>query len=279
MSKHPISEADLHAYIDGALTHERRIEVERWLADHPGEAEKVRAYREQRELIKSRFDPVMAEEIPARLRNFQDRSFSFHAALSWVSDLARFPAQHAFAAILLCLTGGLAGWTAHGAFQPGMTNSPMVATGSGPAVQNAGLPRQAAIAHVVYSPEVMRPVEIGAEQEDQLIAWLSKRMGTPIRPPKLSALGYELIGGRLLPGANGPVAQFMYHTATGSRLTLYVSTEYKTDDDQHFRFTREGPVNVFYWMDGKFGLALSAGIDESELAKVAAAVREQRKPA
>jgi anti-sigma factor RsiW len=85
--------------------------------------------------------------------------------------------------------------------------------------------RQAAIAHVVYSPDVRRPVEIGAEQEEQLVAWLSKRIGSPIRPPKLGKVGYELIGGRLLPGQSGPVAQFMYHDATGQRLTLYVSAE------------------------------------------------------
>jgi anti-sigma factor RsiW len=118
-------------------------------------------------------------------------------------------------------------------------------------------------------------VEIGAEQEDQLVAWLSKRIGSPIRPPKLGALGFELIGGRLLPGTSGPVAQFMYHDASGQRLTLYVSTENAANRDTAFRFAQEGPVSVFYWIDGKFGYALSAGIGKGELARVASAVYEQ----
>lgn len=139
----------------------------------------------------------------------------------------------------------------------------------------ASLPRQAAIAHVVYSPDVRRPVEIGADQEDQLMAWLSKQLGAKIRPPKLGTLGYELIGGRLLPGASGPVAQFMYHDVTGQRLTLYVTTENTANKDTGFRFAQEGLVNVFYWIDGKFGYALSAGIDKGELARVATVVYEQ----
>ena len=107
------------------------------------------------------------------------------------------------------------------------------------------------------------------------MTWLSKRLGTPVRPPKLGALGYELIGGRLLPGNIGPVAQFMYHDASGQRLTLYVSTEIGRNQDTAFRFAKEGPVNVFYWIDGKFGYALSAGISKNELSRVATAVYEQ----
>ena len=137
------------------------------------------------------------------------------------------------------------------------------------------LPRQAAIAHVVYSPDVRRPVKITADQEDQLVKWLSKRLDMTITPLKLGALGYELIGGRLLPGNSGPVAQFMYPDASGQRLTLYVSTENTVNHDAGFRFAREGPFNVFYWVDGKFGYALSAGMDRGELARVASAVYDQ----
>ena len=98
---------------------------------------------------------------------------------------------------------------------------------------------------------------------------------TPVRPPQLGALGYELIGGRLLPGNSGPVAQFMYQDASGQRLTLYVTTENVTNRDTGFRFAREGQVNVFYWIDGKFGYALSASIDKGEQARVATAVYDQ----
>ena len=134
---------------------------------------------------------------------------------------------------------------------------------------------QAAIAHVVYSPEVRHPVEVGADQEAHLVTWLSKRLGTSIHPPRLAKLGYDLVGGRLLPGQSGPVAQFMYHDASGQRLTLYVSTEQSQNRDTGFRFSEQGPVNVFYWIDGKFGYALSGSLDRTALSRVADVVYAQ----
>ncbi len=263
MSKLPISETDLHAYADGALPAERRGEVADYLAANPADAERVCAWLAQKQELQALFAPVLDEPLPERLRALvtpppvavdrQKRPF-----------LARWSLQRIAAGLLMALVGGVAGWLGHAQYQP----SERVA-------QIMPLPRQAAVAHVVFSPDVRRPVEIGAEHEDQLVAWLSKRLGTPVRPPKLAALGYELIGGRLLPGNSGPVAQFMYHDASGQRLTLYVTTENTNNRDTGFRFAKEGPVNVFYWIDGKFGYALSAGIDKSELARVASAVYDQ----
>jgi anti-sigma factor RsiW len=159
----------------------------------------------------------------------------------------------------------MAGWTTHDRYPSAesLAKSPL------------SLPRRAAVAHAVFSPDVRRPVEVSAENEDQLVAWLSKRLGTAVRPPKLGTLGFELIGGRLLPGNSGPVAQFMYQDATGQRLTLYVSTDNATNQDSAFRFAKEGQVNVFYWIDGKFGYALSAAIDKGRLAQIATAVYDQ----
>src|SRR5439155_16750884 len=77
--------------------------------------------------------------------------------------------------------------------------------------------------------------------------WLSKRLGTEIKPPSLKPIGSELIGGRLLPGDSGQVAQFMYHDATGQRLTLYVTREtpkLANQPETAFRFGRDGPVNA-----------------------------------
>src|SRR6185312_11907936 len=81
--------------------------------------------------------------------------------------------------------------------------------------------RRAAIAHATYSPEVRHPVEVGADDEQHLVNWLSKRLGVKVRAPKLEEAGMSLVGGRLLPGESGPVALFMYQSQNGRRLTLY----------------------------------------------------------
>ena len=41
------------------------------------------------------------------------------------------------------------------------------------------------------------------------------------------------------------------------------------------RFAQEGAVNVFYWVDGPFGYALSSDADRSVLARVSAEVYQQ----
>jgi anti-sigma factor RsiW len=266
MSILPITDAELHAYIDGRLPPARKVEVESYLAAHPDKAQRLQVYVAHNAALHALFDPVLDEAVPQRLRALPRRKWQWH----W---------QSLAAGLAIAIFGGGVGWSLRGA----VDRDPQIAldttrfASSQPA---SGLAHQAAIAHVVYSPDVRRPVEIGAEQEDQLVAWLSKRLGSKIRPPRLAQLGYELIGGRLLPGAKGPVAQFMYHDRTGQRLTLYVSNEQAHNRDTGFRFASEGPVNVFYWIDGKFGYALSAGIDKGELARVASAVYDQlEKPA
>lgn len=260
MKQNPITEADLHAYIDGLLPQSRRAEIEAYLAARPAEADRLQVYRKQKDELRALFNPVMDEPIPMFLRSGPRHR-------TW--DLQRFAAG-----LVIAFVGGAAGWLLHGQVTPATLAQSPAAT-SAESVKVSALVRQAAIAHVVYSPDVRHPVEIGADQEDQLVTWLSKRLGTPIRPPKLGKLGYELIGGRLLPGESGPVAQFMYHDTTGQRLTLYVSTEQSNNKDTGFRFAQEGPVNVFYWIDGKFGYALSAGIGKAELTRIATAVYEQ----
>lgn len=259
MTSHPITEDELQAYVDDALTEEHRAAVEEHLDRHPADAERVAAYRAQKLALKALFQPMLDEPLPDRLHALTVQPLRAPAG-GWRSGLW----QRLAAGVFIAALGGAGGWLAHGQYGSGDRMARLVP-----------LSHQAAIAHVVYSPDVRRPVEIAADQEEALVKWLSKRLGTPVRPPKLGGLGYELVGGRLLPGNSGPVAQFMYHDASGQRMTLYVTTEGTEKRDTGFRFAREGPVNVFYWVDGKFGYALSAGIDKGELAKVATAVYDQ----
>lgn len=264
MNKHTINDTDLHAYVDGQLAEARRAQVAAYLAEHPQDAERVRVYQAQNQSLRELFNPVIKEPVPERLRELVSAPPLAEVGHPAGSIMSRWSLGRIAAGFMIAVVSGVGGWAAHDKYQPAEYVARM-----------PSFPRQAAIAHVVYSPDVRRPVEVGAEHEDQLVAWLSKRLGTPVHPPKLAALGYELIGGRLLPGNSGPVAQFMYHDATGQRLTLYVSTENTSNHDTAFRFAQEGPVNVFYWIDGQFGYALSAGIPKAELGRVAKAVYDQ----
>jgi len=137
---------------------------------------------------------------------------------------------------------------------------------------------RAARAHLVYAPEVRHPVEVDATQQEHLVKWLSKRLGLDLKVPLLTGEGFELLGGRLLPGPEGPVAQFMYQDSAGKRLTLYVSKPNRADQPAAFRFAQEGPVAVFYWIDRDCGYALSGELDRPTLTRIATAVYRQLEP-
>lgn len=252
MTHQPVTEAELHAWLDGELPMARRPDVEAYLAANPDEAARMAAYRVQRDLLHATFDPVMDEAVPERLVEIRPPG-------RWRALLPHAAVITAFA------LGGLLGWHLHD-------------TRTVRDADTAGWARRAAIAHVVYSPEVRHPVEVGAEQEAHLVAWLSKRLGTQLKVPSLVSTGYGLVGGRLLPGERGPVAQFMYQDASGRRLTLYVRNNADSVKETAFRFTTESGVGVFYWVDRNLGYALSGESDRNELMRVATAVYRQLNP-
>lgn len=117
------------------------------------------------------------------------------------------------------------GWTGRSQWPAGLPGKKL-ATGQGATLVAAEpaqrFAQQASVAHAVYQPEVRHPVEVTAAQQDHLVQWLSKRLDRPLKVPVLGAQGYELVGGRLLPGDTGVRAQFMYQNSAGQRITLYL---------------------------------------------------------
>jgi anti-sigma factor RsiW len=253
----PITEADLQAYADGVLPAERRAAVAEWLAAHPEDAERIEAYRHLAQELRGTYQGVLDEPVPDRLMRSVGTARARRAAV-----------MAAWIAIGVTL-GALAGWQLH-ELRPGAL----------PAAESAAaMAHRAAVAHATYSPEVRHPVEVGADQEAHLVTWLSKRLGTQLRAPKLEAVGYTLVGGRLLPGEHGPVAHFMYQCNRGTRVTLYVRSDMASNRSTAFRYSREGAVDVYYWVDSKLGYAVSSGdISKELLLTVANAAYQQLNP-
>lgn len=246
----PISEDDLHAYADNRLDTSRLAQVEAWLASHPEERNRIQAWRSQSETLHRAYDTVLDLPVPPRLMP--------------PANAPRWLEWRRFAAIAWLAVGGLTGYLLRG--EP----APPAAV-----LAQEALPRMAAVAHAVYTPEVRHPVEVGADQEAHLVAWLSKRLGAPLAPPDLQSSGYHLIGGRLLPGNTGEVAQFMYEDNQQQRLTLYVQPQSSMPQDSAFRHSREGNIDVFYWVDGPFGYALSGSTGRDNMLRLATLVYRQ----
>lgn len=243
-----ITENDLQSYVDGRVDSEQAEKIEQYLQQNPSEAKRIAAYRQQNELLHSLYD------------NTEDSLTEQYLSTHTLAIKARSVTKLSIAASVAWLAlGTFIGWGLQFAQAP---------------VQTVvfSLPQTAIAAHAVYSPEVRHPVEVGADQEEHLVKWLSKRLKHQLQTPDLSSLDYSLIGGRLLPADVGPAAQFMYENSRGERLTLYVIAQPRKDKDTAFRFFENNNIKVFYWTDANMGFAISGAIDKGKLLEAANSV-------
>jgi anti-sigma factor RsiW len=86
-----------------------------------------------------------------------------------------------------------------------------------------------------------------------------------------------LIGGRLLPDACRPAAQFMFESDSGERITLYI--RHAPDDRQtSFAYTENDSFGVVYWVDDGLAYALTAAADRQKLTAAAELVYREINP-
>jgi anti-sigma factor RsiW len=246
----PISDDLLQAYVDDHVTAAQRAEIESYLALHPAQAERVAAYRRQQDALKEAFANVLHEPVPERisvqrLNPRRLRPTRVAAIFAWI------------------VVGALLGWALRG----------QIETASLAAQTDMALVARARTAHVIYAAETRRAVEVAASQEEDMIRWLSKRMNTAVRVPKLSEFGFEALGGRLLPGEQGPACQIMYQNQAGKRLTIYLARDPR-GTPKPIRFSDKEAVHVVFWSDGTLAFAVSAELSNEELQRIAAVVAQ-----
>ncbi|WP_024510364.1 anti-sigma factor [Bradyrhizobium sp. ARR65] len=246
--KIPVTEDELHAYVDGELPAERRSDVEAWLAAHPADAERVQSWRAMAEALHLRYDSVVNEPVPRQLE---------------LERLVRQPRRWIYgsvaAALVAFVAGGGVGWVVRGA-----TSKPSP-------VQDFML--DALDAHRLYVVEVRHPVEVPGSERAHLQAWLTKRCGREVRAPELASAGLKLVGGRLLPGPSGPASFLMYESAAGERFTVYAAKA--STETAHMRYTTMDDDGAMFWADRGVGYVVSGGNDRERLAQVARAFYDQ----
>jgi anti-sigma factor RsiW len=259
----PIADADVHAYADGQLTPDRAAAVEAALARDAELGARIASIRAQSAALRDALDPMLAEPIPERLlaAAAPPATAAGRRSASWSAAWQRRLAAGFAVAATLVLGVGL-GWYTRGAV-----------------LEQAGTPttfaRQAAFTHALYAADLRRPVEVWASEEKGLVTWLTKRLNSPMHVPDLSALGYSLVGGRLVAGNEKPTALFMYENADKQRLSLQIRRQIVPGGEVAFRYAVENGVGVFYWIDDDCSYALTGTLDRAELLAVARVVYGQ----
>lgn len=253
----PVTEDELHAYVDGELPADRREAVGAWLAANPEQAALVAAWRAQADSIRARYGDVVNEPVPQRLQLDQiiknDITHARMRGRTWASMAAA-------AALVAFIAGGGVGWYARAA-----------TTVAQPVFDK--FTAEALDAYKLYVVEVRHPVEVPGSELAHLKQWLSRRVGHELNIPDLSSMGLKLVGGRLLPGPTGAAAFYMYEGPTGERFTIFCGKAGGPETALHFKSADQ--FASFTWVDDKVGYVVSGPANRERLEAVTKVVYEQ----
>ncbi len=246
----PITEHDLHAYVDGQVDAARRRQIDQYLQDHPNSAQTIAAYQKQRDYLRGAFATLGTAPLPERLQ--------LEAIVS-ERLRQRYPLWRLAAMVVLGIgLGGATGWYLH---------SPVWGDRTARAMEV--LRNEALASYAVYSTDRRHPIEVTAAEEGHLKQWLSNRLNKSVAPPDLSGFGYKLLGGRLLATEQGrPAALFMYEGSNSERLSLVIRPMLPNLHSDEIDFA-QGSVSGCGWIENGLGYALVADASASELDRIA----------
>jgi anti-sigma factor RsiW len=177
----PAPASELHAYLDGELPRRRVAAVEAFLREHPDTARRLANYCAAGEAIALLHPrPALPPALRRRVRRMRASRRLFAAAA---------------AGILFAALGYAAGaLNAAETLQAG----------------HAQLLDEITEHHRVFARETAHLVEIGADRQDELVAWLSRRLGRKLAIPDLSTAGITFAGGRMVLANGRPAGQLLY---------------------------------------------------------------------
>jgi anti-sigma factor RsiW len=247
----PITEDDLHAYVDQALDQARQEEVETYLATNPDVARRVAGYGRDRDALRAALAPVASEPIPPELNLIGLMTARRNRFATW---------KRAAAVALYIGIGGLGGWSLHSLAQP--------------SAGIAALAQEAATSYAVYAPDARRPVEMVAAQRIELVSWASQRLGYPVAVPDLSSAGFRFLGGRLIATEHGPGLLLMFDNGKGTRLAM-LTRAMAIDRNTTMKQGGDGPAASFTWAQNGVGYSVVAPLKPAVLHPLADEVRSQ----
>src|SRR6201993_2406731 len=235
MSSYPITEDDLHGFVDHLLDSARRSEVQTYLDAQPEIAARIAAFSRQREALRAAAAPIAEEPIPPQL--------NVHHLMEGRRRSQAWPWRSIAASVLLLVVGGAGGWSLRSTAVERSETSGI-----------AALAQEAAYTFSVYGGDRSHPVEFGPTDKAQLVSCIASRTGRTVSVPDLAASGYAFMGGRLVATPHGAAGLLMYSNALGQRLAMLVRPM-AVDKDTRMSEHSYGDIHGFSW--GRKGTGFS----------------------
>jgi anti-sigma factor RsiW len=271
----PVSEAELHGFVDGDMDRGRREAVQAFLAASPADAARVETWRRQNDTIRAAFAPVETEPLPWSLPPAPGAE-GVAATGPAAGGQAEASGSHAWRARWFARLIGLsfasgALLAASAAYFAGRMNAPEAAAPSledpAPAGMNETFVTRAmsALRAVEPPPTAVRPSpnSDGPGQDS----------AAPILP-NLPVEGLKLAGVRAMPGEQGQMSCLIYARPDAANIALCVE---KAGDPGETvpRVSGYFPSAAIHWRQKGANYALVGALPEAGLRSLADAVHAE----
>lgn len=224
-----IKEAELHAFIDGALEAERRQEMEQLIATDPELAARITAYHADMTTLKAFFAPLADQPVP---EDWIALARAPRPARSWK------PYAAIAAALLLVISVGI-GWRMGTRGPSDVVEAALQARNSTPAAE-----------------------KVLTDRGDQANAALRSAVAAKVKIPDMSRTGFKFAALRIYPKA----AEIVYRDDANRIFTLYVR---RSDGTVRFdQFERNG-LRVCVWQDEAIAMVMSGDVSTAAMQRMA----------
>jgi anti-sigma factor RsiW len=244
----PVLDDDLHAYVDRQLPSDRRSAVEHYLRDHSEPARRVGSYIAQREALRAALAGAANLPVPPWL----DPHLLLRHRRSERRNIWR-----AAAGVLLAIgVGGAADWVLDGGFGFGQSEQR----------QADAFGRNAAAAYLTLAKTDPQPLQVASI--DGLSASVSKALGVTMRLHDTAAAGFALLGGWVLPAANGQAVQLAFRDVKDNKvITMYLEGRPGAKETPFRRIAGAG-VPTVAWEDDDLACAISGTVEPEQLEQI-----------
>jgi anti-sigma factor RsiW len=272
---HPVSEAELHGFVDGDMDRGRREDVQAFLATSPADAARVETWRRQNATIRAAFGLVETGPLPWSLplaAGAEGAAAARHAA----GGQAETSGSHAwrerwFARLIGLSFASGALLTASAAYLTGRMNAPDAAPASSEGPAPPGL-NETFVTRAMSALQAFEPPPAAVRLSPN-----SDRPGLdPAAPilPNLPLEGLKLAGVRAMPGEQGQMLCLVYAKPDEANIALCV--EKAVDPGETVaRAAGNFPSAAIHWRQKGANYALVGALPEAGLRSLADRVHAQ----
>jgi len=127
--------------------------------------------------------------------------------------------------------------------------------------------------HAAFAKDAVYPVRVGIEDLGHLNNWLSYRLGKRLNVNTLENIGYQLLGGNVVPDNGRVSASIVYEGPQNTRVSLFIQNASGTNSKQSVDHGVQGRFNWLSWGSVGRQFVLVSELDKTELVKVQKALK------